>query len=410
MSLPGSQLSRHIAIAGAGVAGLASAILLRRQGMAVTLFDQVSDPTPVGAGLLLQPSGQAVLAQLKLLPQVREQAAVVNSLQGYTGRWHTLDLTYRDGHPAWHGLGIHRANLHQVLWQGALASGAQFKPGNAILDFQSQAGGVRVVDQNGSSQFDALIIANGTRSTLREKLAVSHYHQPYPWGAYWAVLDRDDWPFPDILMQRYRGAHVMLGVLPTGRNPGSGKCCYSLFWSLPRSQFSRFQAQGMAGLIASIREVWPEVANWLETAPDTRIAIAEYADVRLAPWHHENVIVIGDAAHAMSPQLGQGANMALIDASILASTLAQGLAQGQAIDQALQAYSRRRAKHIAYYQMASRIMTPLYQSHYPVGWLRDIGTVIGRHIPPVYRQYLLTLCGAKQGTFDFAANIDDLLR
>lgn len=410
MSLPGSQASRHIAIAGAGVAGLASAILLRRLGMTVTLFDQVSDPTPVGAGLLLQPSGQAVLAQLGLLPQVREQAAVVNSLQGYTGRWHTLDLTYRDGHPAWHGLGIHRANLHQVLWQGALASGAEFKTGNAILDFQSLADGVRVVDQNGSNQFDALIIANGTRSSLREKLAVSHYHRPYPWGAYWAVLDRDDWPFPDILMQRYRGAHVMLGVLPTGRNPASGKCCYSLFWSLPRSEFSQFQAQGMAGLLTSIRRVWPEVADWLACVPDTRIAIAEYADVRLTPWHHENVIVIGDAAHAMSPQLGQGANMALIDAHILATTLAQGLAQGQAIDQSLQAYSRRRARHIAYYQMASRIMTPLYQSHYPVGWLRDIGTVIGRHIPPVYRQYLLTLCGAKQGTFDFVASIEDLLR
>ncbi|MFZ6820434.1 hypothetical protein [Undibacterium sp. Ji22W] len=53
--------------------------------------------------------------------------------------------------------------------------------------------------------------------------------------------------------------------------------------------------------------------------------------------------------------------------------------------------------------MASRIMTPLYQSHYPVGWIRDIGTVAGRYLPAVYRQYMLTLCGAKQSTWDMQA-------
>lgn len=403
---------KRIAIAGAGVAGLASAILLRRQGREVSLFDQVSDPTPVGAGLLLQPSGQAVLARLGLLDAVRARAAVVNSLQGYTRRWRTLEMHYRDVQADWHGLGIHRANLHQVLWQAAQASGAAFHTGNAIEGFAATAAGVTVQHQHGSEPFDLLILANGTRSLLREKLALTHHHQPYPWGAYWAVLERDDWPFPDVLMQRYRGAHVMLGILPTGLNPLTGRRCYSLFWSLPRTSFSQLQQQGLASLVQQIAPVWPEVAEWLAGA-EPHIAIAEYADVRLQPWHHENVIVIGDAAHAMSPQLGQGANMALIDAWVLAQELERATATPGAktspLAAALQRYSQRRARHIAYYQMTSRIMTPLYQSNLPLGWMRDIGTVIGRHIPPVYRQYLLTLCGAKQGTFDFKAAIDTLL-
>lgn len=440
MSYPVSTRPERIAIAGAGMAGLAAAILLTRHGKAVTLFDQVADPTPVGAGLLLQPSGQAVLERLGLLAAVREQAAPVGSLQGFVHERRVLDLHYRDLNPALCGLGIHRASLHRVLWQAAQACGVQFQLGRAVTGFQHQAHGVLVQHSPGhlanlsspagssasvflnppgtasgnrapESQLDdfaALIIANGTRSQLRTALPVRLSHQPYPWGAYWAVLEKDDWPFPDILMQRYRGAHIMLGILPTGRHPQTGRTCYSLFWSVPKREFADFRQQGLSGLLAAIRPVWPEVADWLASANQPEIAIAEYADVRLAPWQYQRVVVIGDAAHAMSPQLGQGANMALIDAWILVQELTRQ-AGPDAIPSALQRYSQRRAAHIGYYQMTSRIMTPLYQSHLPIGWLRDAGTTLGRRIGPVYRQYLHTLCGAKQGTFDFRASIETLL-
>ena len=396
---------RKIAIAGAGVAGLASAILLKRAGYAVQVFDQVADPTPVGAGLLLQPSGQAVLKKLGLLEQVRAQAAVIECLQGYSGNWCTLDLHYAALGQDWHGLGIHRASLHNILWQAASASGVELHLGTALHTFQIQADSVQLNLAQGAAQFDALIIANGTRSQLREQLPISQSYRPYPWGAYWAVLDSDDWPHIASLKQRYRGAHQLLGILPTGRNPLTGRRCYSLFWSLPRSEFAQLQQQGIEPLIGKIRLLWPEVADWFASAAETKIAIADYADVRLQNLQHENVLVIGDAAHAMSPQLGQGANMALIDAYILA----QSLQANDNIKQAFQQFTQRRAKHIAYYQFASRIMTPLYQSHYPIAWLRDAGTVLGRHIGPVYRQYLLTLCGAKQGIWDFKAGIDELL-
>ncbi len=417
-------------IAGAGIAGLASAIWLTRQGHQVSVYEQVLDPTPVGAGLLLQPSGQAMLHKMGLLEAVREKAAVVHSLEGYTGHWKTLDLHYQFGQVDWHGLGIHRANLHQILWQCAQSVGVAIHLGNGIKEFSQTSHGVKIEHQQGTVQADGLIIANGTRSSLRDQLDISHIHKPYPWGAYWAVLESADWPFPHILMQRYCGANHMLGVLPTGINPASGKICYSLFWSLPKTSFADFREAGMPQLIASIRAIWPEVAEWLALAPEAAIAIAEYADIRLARYHQQNVVVLGDAAHAMSPQLGQGANMALIDAMVLADCVAQGVAQCVALGEqekterynhntqcapdksslasAFASYSQRRRKHIAYYQMASRIMTPLYQSHYPLGWLRDMGTVAGRHLPMMYRQYLLTLCGAKQGIFDTKAAIADL--
>ena len=133
--------------------------------------------------------------------------------------------------------------------------------------------------------------------------------------------------------------------------------------------------------------------------------MAQYADVRMQHWHHENILVIGDAAHAMSPQLGQGANMALVDAW----HAAQCLARSSHVASAWADYSQKRAAHIRYYQMASRAMTPLYQSHYPVGFLRDLGTSLTRRIPTLHRQTLLTLSGAKQGWLDTRATVEALL-
>ncbi|MBR7799918.1 FAD-dependent oxidoreductase [Undibacterium fentianense] len=396
----------HFVIAGAGIGGLAAAIFLVRQGHQVTVFEHVADPTPVGAGLLLQPSGQEMLFELGLLDSVRRLAAVVHSLEGYSGRRKTLDLHYHSVHPDWSGLGVHRAQLHRTLLFAARELGVSIKLGNGIDDFKQCSTHLIVSHQQGECNADALIIANGTRSKLRENLNVKQSYRPYPWGAYWAVLDHDSWPFPHQLMQRYRGSRVMLGVLPTGVNPNTGKTCYSLFWSLHRSLFSIRQNEGLAGLVEQIRPIWPEVADWLSQAPKTEIAIAEYADVRMSSYHQDRVLVIGDAAHSMSPQLGQGANMALIDAKILAECVAGNASIN--LHSAFARYSERRRKHIAYYQMASRIMTPLYQSYFPYAWIRDAGTMLGRHLPPIYRQYMLTLCGAKQGVWDLKAHIDAL--
>lgn len=251
----------HIAIAGAGIAGLAAAILLTRQGYRVTVFEHVADPTPVGAGLLLQPSGQMMLQNLGLLEMVRDKAAIVHSLEGYSGSWKTLDLHYASVQQYWHGLGIHRASLHQILWDCARNSGVTIHLGNGIADFIQDHQQVVVQHRQGELGVDGLIIANGTRSQLRERLDIKQIHRPYPWGAFWTVLDKDDWPFPHILMQRYRGARIMLGILPTGINPSTKRTCYSLFWSLPKTAFSEYQHAGLEELIARVRAVWPEVAD-----------------------------------------------------------------------------------------------------------------------------------------------------
>jgi len=97
------------------------------------------------------------------------------------------------------------------------------------------------------------------------------------------------------------------------------------------------------------------------------VTFATYSHGSLNKVYNKRVVHIGDAAHRASPQLGQGANMALLDASLLAEALAEFPA-----DKALGVYQRRRFLHLKTYQFLSLIMTPLYQSDSQIrSWMRD---------------------------------------
>ena len=111
--------------------------------------------------------------------------------------------------------------------------------------------------------------------------------------------------------------------------------------------------------------------------------------------------VIGDAAHAMSPQLGQGANMALLDAWALSHSI-QASRQGESLDwsKLWQTYHQHRKSSTQFYQFLSRLLTPLYQSdHWWTGGLRDLSFGWMYQIPYFRKEMALTVSGLKSGMF-----------
>src|SRR5688572_27795888 len=106
-----------IAVAGCGIAGLAAALLLRRQGHAVTLYERFDTPRPLGSGLRIQPTGLAVLAELGLAAYIAACSAPIVRIHGCnTLRETVLDARYADlGAPGACGLGVHRASLFGML-------------------------------------------------------------------------------------------------------------------------------------------------------------------------------------------------------------------------------------------------------------------------------------------------------
>lgn len=352
--------SYDIAIAGCGPAGLAAAVLLARDGHRVTIFERFDTPQAVGSGLMLQPTGLAVLRALDLDTPVIALGAKIAHLSGQVARGRTvLDVHYAAlGRRAGFGVGIHRASLFGVLHDAAVAAAIPIETGRPIRTSEWSGTKRRLLFADGSRSgpFDLVVDALGTRTPLAPPTG-----HALAYGALWASLD---WPGDadfrtDTLAQRYRRACVMAGVLPIGTPPGMPRPQAAFFWSLRVDRLDAWRDAGLDAWKHEVAALWPATQPLLDQidTPD-RLTFAAYAHRTLAAPAEPGLIHIGDAWHSASPQLGQGANMALLDAY----ALSLGLRAHPQVDAAIAHAVALRRGHVRVYQAMSALFTPVYQS------------------------------------------------
>lgn len=350
----------RIAIVGYGAAGQAATLFLSTQGHQLSVFEAAPSPGPVGAGFLLQPTGLGVLARLGLHEQALALGQRVERLYGCNAQGRrVMDMRYSDHAAGCFGLGMTRGSLFTLL-RDAWRDASKLRAGVRIE--KVDADGRHPIDESGirHGPFDLIVAADGAHSRLREsKPGLARRQSLYPWGAMWCLLPAEQWPHADTLHQRYAGAREMIGLLPVGRRADRDGRWLTFFFSLPGEQVDAFDADALTRLHERVEQLWPEALPLLQTInTPQQLHRARYRDVVLHKPVHARVVFIGDAAHAMSPQLGQGVNMALLDAE----ALAEALRQGRDVDDALRRYPRLRRHHLAVYQALSRWLTPLFQS------------------------------------------------
>lgn len=352
-----------IAVIGCGVGGQAAALFLTRAGHQVEIFERFPEAKPVGAGLLLQPPGQAALAELGLLRALAPKGARVDRLFGRTTSNRTvLDLEYANYRTDYAGLGMHRAHLFEALNTAVVDAGIPVRLGTTVTDIPDTAAPVLVANDGARfGPFELVIVAEGAHSTLRRKLQPPRRDPTYPWGALWATCPDADNRFAGTLWQMFKGAEKMLGVLPVGQVPGGEAVPHvAMFWSLRLDSHEAWKQSGLEAWKAEVGTLWPDVVPLLaHISSADQLTLASYCDVVMRRWRKDRCLFIGDAAHGTSPQLGQGANLALVDAW----TLAHVLPLGGEVDAALAHYERMRRGHVCYYQLASRCLTPFFQSN-----------------------------------------------
>lgn len=374
--------------------------MLARAGHRVQILERAAHLGPAGAGLLLQPAGLGVLARLGVVDHVLELGERIERLHGVNraGR-SVLDVRYADRGPGLLGLGVQRGLLFGVLERTARASGVRITTGFAATRVLIEGTRVRVVsdDDRAAGPFDLLIVADGARSALRQASGLVRRARAYPWGAIWFVADDPDDQFRGVLSQVYSGTSTMVGLLPTGRLERNAAARASLFWSVRADRASATMADP-SGLAARIETLMPTARPLTRQLTDARqLVFAAYHDVIMQRPGTGPVVFIGDAAHAMSPQLGLGANLALADAEALTDALAASPTVADAID----TYARARRGATSYYQFVSRWLTPVFQS----GWdrvpglsaTRDIVFPLTWKLGPSRRMVLDSLIGAKTG-------------
>ncbi len=374
-----------IGIAGAGPAGLAAALFLSRAGHRVELIERFERPSPVGSGLLMQPTGLTVLDALGLSPAIHALGNRIERLHGADARSGrtVLDVRYDALAGGRYGLAVHRAALFSTLNDAVTAQGLPIRTGITLAKAETRQSRTVLHDEVGEivGDYDLVIDASGARSQLVAASVVAPKVTELPWGAFWATLDCEGIAHDaHALTQRYDAAKVMIGVLPVGRAQAGGARKAAFFWSLKTAEADMVRGQGLARWKGRIADYWPETAPFLDQIVDwDQLTLARYAHRTALPPHADGIAFIGDSAHSTSPQLGQGANMALLDAA----ALAHALSSAATVEEALSAYADARRSHVRLFQLLSYVFTPFYQSDSrSIAWLRDRLVATVAKIPP----------------------------
>lgn len=372
----------EIAVVGAGMGGLAAASLLARDGHRVTLVERFATPRPLGSGLVVQPVGLAVLDELGQgnaaralgAPLRRMRGWSVDQLSGATRSRVALDVHYPATDPA---CAMHRASLFHVLWQAMEVSPVTLITGETVREAPLRQGRRMLVSDSGEiGGFDLVIDASGAGSALSPLKA-----RELGYGAIWTHVP---WPEgsdqgQDQLRQRYFRASRMAGLMPIGRLPREAGARAAVFWSMPRADLAGWGEARFQAWKAEASAFWPEMQPYLTGLDHAgQMTTALYSHGTLSRPYAPGLVFIGDSAHRASPQLGQGANMALLDALALREAMRGDL------DDAPAAYARMRRWHVRIYQLFSLFLTPAYQSDSRLlPQIRDLFLARISLVPPV---------------------------
>ena len=349
----------RVAVVGGGVAGLSSAVFLARAGHEVRVFERLSGIVPGGTGILLEPAGLEVLRRMDLadaaLALGSRIARVVARRADGTERMH---LRYADLRSGLHALGIRRPALAALLQDAAVAAHARFHFGATIGALRQQDGGVLLHERDTEKMhgpFDLAVIGNGVRSRLRDGVIPGARVLPHMRAVYSVILPLAATLDPDTLLQRPLENRDAIGLLPVG-NGGSSQSQMSFFWHVHPDHLPKLHAAGYPAWCDYVESFCPEARGPLRALGGFEaLTYSTTAEVTLRTWHQGRVVVIGDAAHALNPQLGLGATMALLDAECVARCLQESID----VCAAFARFETLRRPHVARYARVSAIWSRL---------------------------------------------------
>jgi 2-polyprenyl-6-methoxyphenol hydroxylase-like FAD-dependent oxidoreductase len=355
-------------IVGGGIGGLAAAVALRKVGIDAAVFEKAPQIAEIGAGVSLWSNALIALRRLGLEARAVAAGAIIDYATTVLPHGKALPgldvaaLGAKAGAPT---ICIRRGALQHLLLETALAAAATVETGRECIGFTADGSGciARFADGSGE-RGDVLIGADGIHSAIRLGL-----------------FGKEELRFPKVLA--WRGiAHGIaellaprraLAVMGSGAHAGFLHCGDGdIYWFLTRNAAPGSQA-GQAGNkveILALTAGWGDPArSLLAAAQEGAILRNDIYDRRTRDvWGAGRVTLLGDAAHPMTPNFGQGACQALEDAVVLADALRRAAPS----DAGLRAYETRRRERAHFVVAQSWRFGRILQLANPVGvWLRD---------------------------------------
>jgi 2-polyprenyl-6-methoxyphenol hydroxylase-like FAD-dependent oxidoreductase len=358
-----------VLIVGGGIAGLATAAGLARAGVPCEVVERAEAWAPVGAGIVLGVNAMAVMRGLGLDEAVVARGARLarGAITDARGRalartdFSRLELELGPT------VALHRADLHEVLLKGA--ADVPIALGVTVDRLEPADGHVDVRRSDGrEARYRLVIGADGLRSRVRE-LVFGDERVRYAGYTCWRFVARS--PLERVELREMWGRGQRFGLVPVG----GGRVYGFAVANAPRGE-----PDPEEGRLARLRERFagfggdvPAILASLD-ASDAPIH-NDLEELAEGPWHDGRVLLVGDAAHALTPNMGQGAAMALEDAAVLVELLREGCPAGE-LGARLHA---RRADRVRWVQRQSRRIGSIGQLE--AAWACRLRNAVLRAVP-----------------------------
>lgn len=309
---------KRIAIAGAGIGGLTAAVALRQAGHEVEIYERAPSLDAVGAGIAMQVNALRALRCIGLDQRVIEAGVAIQRAEMRTASGQLLcafpleALARETGYPQ---VALHRARLQAVLLEAFGHEGLHL--GHAATGYaQTATGAVLNLDGGRAIEADLVIGADGVRSALRAQMrpydAPLRYAGYTAWRGLAAAADRVE---PDYSSESW-GRGLRFGYAPIG----TGLVYWFAVANAPAGQTDTGSAR--AALLAKFAHFHTPIPALIEATDDRSILRTDiYDGPSVDAWSDGRVVLLGDAIHPMTPNLGQGGAQAIEDAIVLARAL-----------------------------------------------------------------------------------------
>lgn len=347
---------KKIAIVGAGIAGLTAGIMLEKLGFEITVFEAGENVRGIGAGIGLASNAMKAFEYLELNQEV---TGISNHLTEFQiVDFHGKPILKTDTERISQNYNtenfvVHRADLHRFLVSKIDSS--KIKTGKKVQGFQQNENSVSVELEGGEKmEFDYLIGADGVNSVVRQQL-ISISTPRY--AGYWCWRS----------VVKLEGVQLNKGTEVWGRNGRFGISPLTenrIYWyacinSNLKDGVKDFQLED---LNKRFQDYFPFVGELLELSKNEELISTPIVDIRpISKFHFGRVLLLGDAAHATTPNMGQGACMGIEDVAVLQYELRQN-----DWDVAASNYEKRRMKRTKYIIEKSKLAGKIAQSENPL--------------------------------------------
>ncbi|MWC28019.1 FAD-dependent oxidoreductase [Paenibacillus sp. MMS18-CY102] len=354
------KIECDVLIVGGGIAGATLALMLGRQGYAVTIIERQRAFPRIYKGEFLQPVSIEILHQIGVLPQVEQHCMQVTKMsygigtdKCITANYTELDIPYRYGLNGDHYL-IHE----EVLRAATELPNVTFVTG--VNGTKLIREGERVVGLEGTLNKEPAIFrskilvgADGIRSIVREQLGVPF--ELYPYEDKKAKICAFTLTLPSAPpgeVEFLFGDGMGCGIFPLPQQR------VRMYLALTKEKWRANQERGAEGIRAMAAAFYPRFEEQIGQITDMKqVQIIPSFHLHTKKWATDGAVLLGDACHAVSPALGQGMNLAIQGAEALSRTLVQALQAGSADEQTLRSYEFERRKFVKLIQQTSNIHT-----------------------------------------------------